>query len=216
MIAAVLRSLMLTGVLATVLVVTGCMRGSARTPASGAELYGSCVACHGANGEGTASLGAPAIAGLPAWYVSSQVTRFQHGLRGKHPDDVEGLKMRSMSKQMMSDAEVTAVAAHIAGLPRVRSAATITSGDPAIGQQAFTLCVACHGMNGEGNQAVNAPPLAGLDDWYVAAQLRKFRSGIRGTVTGDSIGPIMQAMSMTIAPENVNHLAAYVHTLPQK
>ena len=63
------------------------------------------------------------------------------------------------------------------------------------------------------NEAVKAPPLAGQDDWYVAAQLRKFKAGIRGTVAGDPTGPIMQATSMAIPPENVNHLAAYVHSL---
>jgi cytochrome c553 len=177
-------------------------------------LFEACVACHGTAGEGNQAIGAPAIAGLPQWYVTSQLTRFQTGLRGKHPDDVEGLKMRAMSNQMLSEAETTAVAAHVSSMPHAATAA-ITGGDAAIGQQAFTLCVACHGAKGEGNQAVNAPPLAGLDDWYVAAQLRKFRAGIRGTVTGDSIGPVMQAMSLTIAPENINHLAAYVRSLPK-
>jgi cytochrome c oxidase subunit 2 len=73
--------------------------------------------------------------------------------------------------------------------------------------------VACHGAKGEGNEAVKAPPLAGLDDWYIAAQIRKFKAGVRGTVAGDTVGPIMQAMSLTIPPENINHLAAYAHSL---
>lgn len=209
-----LRTFAAIGSVATILVASGCMRGSASTPIAGSELFEACVACHGTAGEGNPAIGAPAIAGLPQWYVTSQLTRFQTGLRGKHPDDVEGLKMRAMSNQMLSEAETTAVASHVASMPHVSSPA-VTGGDPAMGQQAFTLCVACHGAKGEGNQAVNAPPLAGLDDWYVAAQLRKFRAGIRGTVTGDSIGPVMQAMSLTIAPENINHLATYVHSLPK-
>ena len=86
--------------------------------------------------------------------------------------------------------------------------------DAAAGQQAFAMCVACHGPSGEGNQAVNAPPLAGLDDWYVALQIRKFRSGIRGTAPGDALGPVMAAMSMAIQPDAVDSVAAYVHALP--
>jgi hypothetical protein len=37
---------------------------------------------------------------------------------------------------------------------------------------------------------------------------------VRGTAAGDPIGPVMQAMSLTIAPENIDALAAYVHALP--
>jgi cytochrome c553 len=171
------------------------------------------VACHGAAGEGNATEGAPAIAGLPAWYVGAQVQRFQTGLRGGHPDDVEGLKMRAMSRQMISEAETAAVASYIASLRPVRTSSTIGDGNTATGQGVYAQCVPCHGAKGEGNEAVKAPPLAGMEDWYVAAQLRKFRAGIRGTVQGDPVGPIMQAMSLTIPPENVNHVAAYVNSL---
>jgi cytochrome c553 len=194
------------------LVVSGCMRSSAAAPVSGAELFESCVACHGAAGQGERTLGAPAIAGMPAWYVTAQLQRFQTGLRGRHADDVEGLRMRAMSKQMFSETETTAVSAHVASLPAVKNGATV-AGDATTGQTAYTLCVPCHGVKGEGNEAVKAPPLAGQDDWYVAAQLRKFKAGVRGTVPGDTVGPIMQAMSLTIPPENVDHLAAYVHSL---
>ncbi len=213
MIAVALRSFVITGGLATVLASAGCMRGLAEAPIAGAELYEACIACHGPSGEGNVTIGTPTIAGLPQWYVSAQLTRFQTDLRGKHPDDADGLRMRAMSRQMLSAAEITAVASHVATLAPVRNAAGVQGGDPAVGQQAFALCVPCHGAKGEGNEAVKAPPLAGLDDWYVAAQLRKFRAGIRGTAPGDPVGPIMQAMSMAIPPENVNHLAAYVHTL---
>lgn len=189
------------------------MHGTAAAPIAGAELFEACVACHGPSGQGNAAVGAPAIAGLPAWYVSAQLHRFQTGLRGKHADDVEGLRMRAMSRQMLSDAETTAVAAHVASLTPVKNAARLTTGDPATGQTAFAMCVPCHGAKGEGNETVKAPPLAGQDDWYIAAQLRKFKAGIRGTVPGDAVGPIMQSTSMAIPPENVDHLASYVHSL---
>jgi cytochrome c oxidase subunit II len=198
--------------LALAFLAAGCMKGAA-APVAGADLYAGCVACHGAAGSGNATLGAPTIAGLPEWYVKAQLEKFQTGLRGKHADDAEGLRMRAMSKQMMSDAETAAVAAYVASLQPVKNAATIADGNAATGQAAFALCVPCHGAKGEGNEALKAPPLAGQDDWYVAAQIRKFKAGIRGTVAGDPSGPIMQATSMAIPPENVNHLAAYVNSL---
>lgn len=182
---------------------------------TGAELYRACTSCHGPAGGGDTQQGAPAIAGLPEWYVSAQLERFQSGIRGKHPDDVQGLRMRPMSLQLRTEAERVAVAAYVAGLQPVVNAPSIAGADATAGQQSFVMCVACHGPNGEGNQAVNAPPLAGLDDWYVALQIRKFRSGIRGTAPGDPTGPIMAAMSMAIPPDAIDNVAGYVHSLPR-
>ena len=86
---------------------TACSSGAAagREVATGAQLYQACESCHGPDGAGLALQNAPAIAGLPEWYVASQLERFQTGLRGKHPDDVEGLKMRPMSLQVNSPAQ---------------------------------------------------------------------------------------------------------------
>ena len=212
MVVSSLRALAMAGGLAGLTLTAACAQSSAAAPASGAELYGSCDSCHGAAGQGQAPFEIPSIAGLPQWYVTLQLTRFQTDLRGKHPDDVDGLKMRAMSRQMKSEAEISAVASYVASLAPVKNAATI-AGDATIGQQQYTLCVACHGAKGEGNEALKAPPIGGMDDWYVAAQIRKFRSGIRGKVPGDTVGPIMQAMSLAIQPENINHLAAYAHSL---
>jgi cytochrome c553 len=203
--------------LAAVVLTSACSSGEAsgRGAATGAQLYQACESCHGPDGEGNRVQAAPAIAGLPAWYVEAQLERFQTGLRGKHPDDVEGLKMRPMSLQVNSPGQRAAVSAHVAGLGRVRNAATLTDTDVAAGEQLYVMCLACHGPQGEGNQLLNAPPLAGLDDWYVALQLRKFRSGIRGATPGDTVGPVMAAMSMAIQPDAVDDIAAFVHALPR-
>jgi cytochrome c oxidase subunit 2 len=212
MVVSTLRACAISLGVASAVALSACARGTSAAPIAGSELYGACESCHGPSGQGDATFGAPSIAGLPAWYLILQLQRFQQGLRGKHPDDVEGLKMRAMSRQMLSDAEIAAVASHVAALPAAKNAAT-TAGDSALGQQAYTLCVPCHGAKGEGNEAVKAPPLAGMDDWYVAAQIRKFKAGVRGTVADDPVGPIMRAMSLAIPPEQVDHLAAFAHGL---
>ncbi len=203
--------------LAALPLTTACGSGivASREAASGAELYQSCESCHGPAGGGDLVQHAPAIAGLPAWYVASQLERFQTGLRGKHPDDVEGLRMRPMSLQVNSQTQRETVAAYVASLPSAANAPRLKDVDLTRGEETFAMCVACHGMKGEGTEALNAPPLAGLDDWYVALQLRKFRSGIRGSVPGDGIGPTMAAMSMAVPPEVIEDVAAYVHTLPR-
>ena len=60
---------------------------------------------------------------------------------------------------------------------------------------------------------MNAPPLAVFEDWYVARQLRKFQTGVRGKITNDPIGLQMSGMAMTVPPEAVDNVAAYVHDL---
>ena len=200
---------------ALVFTTSACTSGVAagRDAASGAQLYQACESCHGPAGGGDPLQQAPAIAGMPEWYVASQLERFQNGLRGKHPDDIEGLRMRPMSLQVNTPAQRQAVAAYVAGLPTVKNDATLTDADASVGEQTFVMCIACHGMKGEGNQALNAPPLAGQDDWYVARQIRKYRAGVRGAAPGDTIGPTMAAMSMAVQPDTIDDLAAYVHSL---
>ena len=47
--------------------------------AKGEELYGRCSNCHGEQGEGKREILAPAIAGLPAWYVENQLEKYKNG-----------------------------------------------------------------------------------------------------------------------------------------
>jgi cytochrome c553 len=209
------RMIAAVGSLAGVLTMTGCARGSVAASIAGVELFEACVPCHGAGGEGKTDLGAPAIAGLPAWYVSAQLERFQTGVRGQHGDDIEGLRMQAMSRQLRSKMETSAVARHVASLPHVTTTAAIGGGDPAAGQQAYLLCASCHGVTGSGFEAGNVPPLAGLDDWYVAAQIRKFKNDVRGTMPGDAFGPVMRAVAAPLSAESIDQVAAYVHALPR-
>src|SRR5688572_7229953 len=116
-----------------VLTMTGCARSSVAASTSGAELFESCVPCHGAAGQGKTAVSAPAIAGLPAWYVAVQLERFQTGVRGRHGDDVEGLRMQAMSRQLRSEVETTAVARHVASLPQVTNTAALGGGDAVAG-----------------------------------------------------------------------------------
>lgn len=204
------------GGLAWVLSMTACTRGSVAASISGAELFEGCVPCHGAAGEGSTALGAPAIAGLPAWYVSAQIERFQTGVRGQHADDSEGLRMQAMARQLRSGRETEAVARYVASLPSASRAAAIGGGDTAAGQQAYLLCASCHGVTGSGFEAGRVPPLAGLEDWYVAAQIRKFRTGMRGAMPGDAFGPVMRAVATTLSAEDINQVAAYVHALSRR
>ncbi|MBI4264348.1 MAG: cytochrome c [Acidobacteria bacterium] len=194
----------------------GCARGEARTIPTGAQLYAACESCHGADGQGKVELAAPKLAGLPAWYLTRQLQRFRDGTRGKHPDDERGLRMRAMARQMMSDAEVEAVVGHVAAMPDVEVVSTLPEPDPGVGKTDFAACAVCHGEQGEGNESIMAPRIAGLNDWYLASQIRKYRTGIRGGAEGDDVGATMQEMAnKAVAPERIDNLAAYIQRLAE-
>lgn len=76
-------------------------------------------------------------------------------------------------------------------------------------------CEQCHGENGEGKQEIGAPAIAGLEFWYVKAQLRKFKQSHRGWHPDDMAGKRMQPMAMALdTDEKVDIVAAYVASLP--
>ena len=197
------------------LAVTGCVRPEgAQKTLSGQELFAACVSCHGADGTGTPSVQAPAIAGLPAWYVEAQLVKFRTGVRGAHPDDIEGLRMRPMSRQMMNEAEVKAVSAYVATMTPKKAPASLQGGDATAGAAAFAACTACHGANGLGNPDLKAPPIAGQHDWYLLSQLKKFKGGIRGANPKDTTGGQMRPMAMTLADEQATKkVVAHISTL---
>jgi cytochrome c553 len=193
---------------------SGCRPDGAAKPLAGNELFAACVNCHGKDGAGQQDIAAPAIAGLPAWYVEAQLVKFRTGIRGAHPDDLEGLRMRPMSRQMMNEAEIKSVAAYVAALPAKKQAPTVTGGDATAGAAAYATCLACHGPEGKGNEALKAPPIAGQYDWYLVAQLGKFKKGIRGTNPKDVTGGQMRPMSLTLADDQaVKNVVAHISTL---
>jgi len=74
--------------------------------------------------------------------------------------------------------------------------------DRARGQQiAGTVCVACHGADGNSTVPSN-PILAGQQADYIAAQLAAFKSGARPS-------PIMQGMAAPLSPEDMRNLGAW-------
>jgi len=93
--------------------------------------------------------------------------------------------------------------------------ATVQAADAAAGKTAYAVCAACHGQQGEGNQAMNAPRIAGLQGWYIKRQLDAYRAGLRGTAPGDVHGMQMRPMAMAVSdPAAVDNLIAFIATLP--
>ncbi|HEV7966517.1 MAG TPA: c-type cytochrome [Candidatus Acidoferrales bacterium] len=201
--------LLFTGVLS----LSGCRLGATDAATRGQEVFETCVPCHNTDGSGNPEIGAPNIAGMKEWYVGRELDKFRAGVRGMHFSDVEGMRMRPMALSLTSEDDVKAVAHYVETLPPIRHASSLP-GDPQAGATLYATCGACHGDNGAGNQDLGAPRIAGVDDWYLATELRKFRSGVRGTDPKDREGRLMRPMARTLANEDaIRNVVAYVGTL---
>jgi len=87
----------------------------------------------------------------------------------------------------------------------------------AAGQGMYAVCGACHGVQGEGNQALNAPKLAGQESWYLERQLNNFKNGLRGGDPADIYGAQMAPMAATLADDAaIRNVAAYIASLPDR
>ena len=183
-------------------------------PPAGAVLFhNACAQCHGVKGEGSPVLQAPDIAGLPAWYGRAQMENFRAGRRGAHAQDIPGQMMRAIS--LVLDAQKTVdAAAFVAALPRVDPPPTLHA-DPAPAVRLYAeRCAECHRFNGAGELVFGAAPLAGLPDWYLAAQLRKFKNGQRGAASSDANGQKMVLAASYIEDEAmIQSLAVYLRSL---
>lgn len=191
--------------------------GDAALGAEGKSLYTSCVACHGARGEGLVGLNAPALAGQDAAYLERQLRAFRSGARGKHKSDAFGAQMRAAAAALRSDEQIKTVAAYAASLPRTTPTAR-GSGDARKGGNLYHgKCGACHGGAAEGNAALKAPRLAGLDAAYLKRQFAYFRDGVRGADPQDIPGRQMAMMAKTLAGErDLDDVIAFIHEQGRK
>ena len=68
-------------------------------------------------------------------------------------------------------------------------------------------CIKCHGANGEGNPAEEAPVLQGQHDWYIVSTLKKFQE------KKERRNPKMEPYIKDLTVEDFKNVAAYIKTL---
>jgi cytochrome c oxidase subunit 2 len=122
--------------------------------------------------------------------------------------------MRPMTKSFHNEGDLKVIAAYVSTLPRPEPAHELEGGDPAKGKALFATCSACHGPQGAGMERVKAPPLVHASDWYLLAQLKKFKQGIRGATPADVEGSQMRPMAAALADEQaMKDVVAHIATL---
>ena len=159
---------------------------------SGEALTGdpvaNCGTCHGADGRGGGAF--PNLTIQDPSYLRRTLAAFADGTRAS------GF-MRVMASQL-SPRQVDALANYYGALPR-KATGPAGPADP-LGQQLALVgnranglgpCAGCHGVNLAAAKAY--PVLEGQSAWYVANQMRVFRSGGRGGVEGRNPMPAIAA-----------------------
>lgn len=111
--------------------------------------------------------------------------------------------------------EQTAFHTWLSSHPTFAQSSSRAAGDAVAGEPLYAACAACHGPQGEGNLALNAPKLSGLEDWYMKRQLKYFKQGARGTHDKDVFGKMMAPMAATLVDDvAIENVVAYIKTLP--
>jgi cytochrome c oxidase cbb3-type subunit 3 len=143
-----------------------------------------CATCHGSDARG--ALGFPNLTDA-AWHWGGDpeaiLTSILAGREGVMPP---------LGAVLGSDLAITEVAVYVQSL----SGQKVSAGLAAAGKRRYdTLCIACHGADGTGNQALGAPDLTD-DAWVYGSSAEAIREGIikgrhgQMPAHADIIGPI--------------------------
>ena len=129
-----------------------------------------------------------------------QLENFASGARGSHPEDTPGQQMRAVASRL-DQTQRRKIAEYLEGLAPASTKGS-QRGNLKNGYRYYQArCGACHGSEGQGNAAFQAPSLQGLSGEYLSRQMRYFTSGIRGAHPNDSYGRQMAMMADTVSEE---------------
>lgn len=166
----------------------------------GQQLFlNNCALCHGQNGQGY--YGFPNLADTDWLYGGSGdaiTTTLLNGRRGQMP----------AWKDTLGTNGVSAVAEYVLEI----SNNEFDAEQAAIGEVIYgQMCMACHGADGKGNQAIGAPNLTD-NIWLYDIPNQDLRSDIIVTLNNGRAGN-MPAWKDILGEEKVHLIAGYVHSL---
>lgn len=177
--------------------------------AAGQAKSGTCVACHGVDGN-SVNPEWPSIAGQHSSYIVKQLKAFKSGAR-------QNALMAPMAMGL-SDQDMQDLAAYFASQTargkeadkdKVAAGQKLYRGGNAF--SATAACIACHGPNGRGNPGAGYPSIQGQHATYVAAQLNAYKSKSRG---GDDANvKMMQDVAANLTADEIAAVASYVQGL---
>jgi cytochrome c553 len=183
----------------------------AAAPAAPAGLA-TCVACHGAQGEGSAAAGAPRLAGQNARYLENALAMFKAGTRAS-------AVMQPIAAGL-DEARMHALAGYFAGLRAVPLAAAAPPPADLVraGEQLARVgalsdptppCFSCHGAV---ERATNPhyPNIEGQPAAFTIARLHEFQARERAHAQGPGT---MSFVAAHLSEAEIRQVAAYLSTL---
>ena len=166
-------------------------------------LTESCLVCHSANEMQRG----PSLEALRERDIIREVKAFQRGDRGRHKDDFMGLIMAEAVESLQED-DLSKIAKDLSTRASHETIKTVR-GDSLKGQKFYQqLCASCHGVNARGTEQGNA--LWTLEDWYLLAQMRKFKQGIRAYGKADHRGLAMRAAVSQMDDQDMKNVIKYI------
>jgi len=117
-----------------------------------------------------------------------------------------------MALSLTREGDVASVAEFVAAMPGIFPESTL-HGNAGAGAAAYEVCVACHGVDGLGDELLKSPPIVQMHDWYMLNQLRNFKAGARGADPQDIWGATMRANTLAMSDQTMQDVIAYVQTL---
>ena len=149
-------------------------------PVHGAQLFGQCISCHGADGGGDVNGSSPRIAGQHYRVIAKQIVDFRYGKRWDFR--VEGMADRH---HITGVQDIADVAAYVSEFSQPGKRGTGSGEFVAEGSRIYAKhCQSCHGKGAEGNAGRGVPRLAATLQLSRPADVRRGRrpaSRIAGT-----------------------------------
>ena len=179
--------------------------------AAGEAISGTCVACHGVDGNSPASI-YPKIAGQNASYIVKQLHDFQlamttAGAKGRNDPVMMGM-VAALSEQNIED-----LAAYYAAQtmkPEETPEEVVDAGQQLYRggdiERGITACAACHGPRGNGNEAAKFPKISGQHADYLKSQMVKFSSKERS----NDLNGMMHDIAYQMKPADMELIATYL------
>lgn len=177
----------------------------------GKALSGTCMACHGMDGNSINPIW-PSIAGQHAKYTERHLKMFKSGER-------ESANMAPMVANL-SEQDMKDLAAYFATQKMKLKAA-----DPEqveLGQKIYQggikdrnvpACMACHGPTGQGNPLSGYPKVASQHAAYAINELKLYREGRALGGKDDVNGQIMAEVAKYLSDEEIQAVASYMQGL---
>ena len=178
---------------------------AAGDPAAGKAKAGTCLACHGPDGN-SINPQWPKLAGQHAGYTKKQLVELKATVMRSNA--MMAPMIAPLSEQDMDD-----LAAFYATQPRTGGFASAER--VALGERVYrggnletgvAACIGCHGPRGLGDPLAGFPSLAGQHAEYVVIQLRAFRSGERM----NDVSGMMRDVARWMSDDEMEAVAEYI------